>query len=74
MRLEKIAQTVAQHAFCQNQCITSATEKGSQKMWATSIILKKLPKENNRSMGYNSPVLVTLASPLHPVLILSHGP
>jgi hypothetical protein len=30
-------------------------------MWATSVIYQKLPKDNNRPMGENSPNLVTLS-------------
>jgi hypothetical protein len=32
-------------------------------MRATFAIIKKLPKENNRSLGENSPNLVTLQEP-----------
>jgi hypothetical protein len=32
----------------------------SPSIWAISAIFKKLPKENNRLLGKNSPILVTL--------------
>jgi hypothetical protein len=34
-------------------------------MWATSVIFEKLPKENNRPLGENSPFLVTLPKVNH---------
>jgi Na+/H+ antiporter NhaC len=36
-------------------------EARSPKMWATSIIFGKLAKESNRTLGENSPKLVTLS-------------
>jgi hypothetical protein len=49
--------------FCQNEYITCTMEK----MWATPIIFKKLPKVNNRPTGENFPNPVTLATTLAPV-------
>jgi hypothetical protein len=34
--------------------------KSSPKLWASSVIFKKLPKEHNQPMGENSPNLVTM--------------
>jgi hypothetical protein len=39
---------------------TFIAENNSQKIWATSIILEKMPKENNCPIGEHSPNLVTL--------------
>jgi hypothetical protein len=36
-------------------------DKSSPKFWTTSVFFKKLPKENNRPKGENSPNLVTLS-------------
>jgi hypothetical protein len=35
-------------------------QKSSSKIWATFLFLQKLPKENNRPLGENSPNLVAL--------------
>jgi hypothetical protein len=43
-----------------NTDITGAVEKSSLKICTTSVILKPLPKVNNRPIGENSPKLVTL--------------
>jgi hypothetical protein len=44
MRLwKKIAQYVAQTIFCQNKYLTFTVEKRSPKMWAGSVVGKKLP-------------------------------
>jgi hypothetical protein len=34
--------------------------KNSPKLWATSVIFEKLPKDNNRPLGENSPTVATL--------------
>jgi hypothetical protein len=39
------------------------SDKNQPKIWASSLIFVKLPKENNHPRGKNSPNLVTLLSP-----------
>jgi hypothetical protein len=52
---------VAQLIFWQSLYVIYAYEKRRTKMWATSAIYrKKLPTVNSRSLGENSPNLVTL--------------
>jgi hypothetical protein len=60
MIFEKVAQTAAQMIIRQNLCISVTEEKCSPKIYATAVIFKTLPKENNRPIGKNSPNLVTL--------------
>jgi hypothetical protein len=49
--------------FCvKNEYITFSMAKSCVQMWATSEIIIKLPKENNRPMRKNLPNLVTLFS------------
>jgi hypothetical protein len=50
----------AKHILCQNQCITFSEESSRPKFLATALIFEKLPKENYRPIGENSPNLVTL--------------
>jgi hypothetical protein len=45
-------------------------EKIAQKLWATSVILKILPKVNNRPLGETSPHLVTLVTYATPFAII----
>jgi hypothetical protein len=40
--------------------VAFSEDKSSLQIWATSVIFKKLPKENNRPIGNYSPNLVTL--------------
>jgi hypothetical protein len=54
----RMAQNVAKNVFYH-------LKKCSAKMWATFIIMKKLPKVNIRSLGENSPNLVTLHACMH---------
>jgi hypothetical protein len=54
--LKKIAQNVAQNTTL----VKINAQRRSTKMWATSIIFGKLPKENNHPLGENSSDLVTL--------------
>jgi hypothetical protein len=55
---EKVAQTVVQSIFCENQCITFTDEKSSPIIGA--IFSHKLPKVDSHPVGENSPNLVTL--------------
>jgi hypothetical protein len=60
MRLRKVAQTIAQSIFCENQNINFTVEKSSPIICATSVIFTKLPKVNSHPIGENSPNHVTL--------------
>jgi hypothetical protein len=57
---KEIAQNVAQPVFCQIKYTSCLVEKGSSRIFATSVIFKILPKENKRLISENSPNLVTL--------------
>jgi hypothetical protein len=51
---EKIGQNIARPFFVKINTEHLSRKKVAQKI-ATSVIFKKLPKENNRPMGENSP-------------------
>jgi hypothetical protein len=40
--------------------MTFSGDKSNPNIWATSVIVKKLPRENNQPKGENLPNLVTL--------------
>jgi hypothetical protein len=54
-----MAQNLAQHVICQILCLTFTWEKVAQ-IWAVSVILIKVPKVSNDTIGENSPNLVTV--------------
>jgi hypothetical protein len=61
MCLEKIAQNVAKHIYCQNQYFLSTGEKISPIICATSKMFSKQAKVSNRPMGECSPNLVSIS-------------
>jgi hypothetical protein len=59
--VKKVTKMEPNPFFAQNKYITGTVEIRSPKICSTSVILKPLPKDNNRPMGENSHNLVTLA-------------
>jgi hypothetical protein len=58
---------VAQPFFAKKYYITFTGNESSPKFWTTLVLFKKLPEEDDRQIGENSPNVVTL------IALTGHG-